>query len=256
MSVEIAPDSGIPELVWPNQWRSRRIRVLLVGAGGNGSAVFAGLTKLHFGMQALGCEGLDVTVVDPDSVSPSNLVRQGFWANDVGTNKAITLVHRANMLMGTNWMAIPEPLSASLVKEADLVISCVDNYETRRLIHKQAKDNNSGNREFAPFWLDCGNGQGHGQVVMGHLSNQADRVPHVVDLYPEILKTEDTPDRPSCSAAESLLRQDLCINSRVADNAINLIWQLLRQGKMRYHGVYVDAQNMQDNPIPIRACTH
>jgi len=57
----------------------RRVRVLVVGCGGTGSAVVGGLPFLHQALIAWGHpEGLQVTVMDGDVVSPTNCVRQPF----------------------------------------------------------------------------------------------------------------------------------------------------------------------------------
>ncbi len=54
------------------------LRVLVVGAGGNGSKLTVGLKNLHGALVALGHPGLQVGLADGDTVSTSNLVRQSF----------------------------------------------------------------------------------------------------------------------------------------------------------------------------------
>ncbi len=89
----------------------RDVRVLVVGCGGNGSAIVAGLPYLHSAMLAQGHPyGLHVTVMDGDTVSPFNSVRQPFAKSEVGLNKAIVLVNRINLFWGLNWQAIPQAL--------------------------------------------------------------------------------------------------------------------------------------------------
>ena len=49
-----------------------KVRVLVVGCGGNGSAIAAGLPYLHQALLAQGHpEGLHVTLLDPDVISPT-----------------------------------------------------------------------------------------------------------------------------------------------------------------------------------------
>jgi len=57
----------------------RQVRVLVVGCGGTGSALAAGLPYLHFAMLAC-CHpgGLHVTLMDGDTISSTNCVRQPF----------------------------------------------------------------------------------------------------------------------------------------------------------------------------------
>ena len=54
--------------------------------------------------------GLHVTVVDGDTISPANCVRQPFTRSEVGLNKAVVLVNRLNMFWGLKWEAVPAHL--------------------------------------------------------------------------------------------------------------------------------------------------
>ena len=57
----------------------RSVRVLVVGCGGTGSAVAAGLPYLHQAMIASGHPaGLHVTIMDGDIISAVNCIRQPF----------------------------------------------------------------------------------------------------------------------------------------------------------------------------------
>src|ERR1700744_3728541 len=91
----------------PDFARRREVRVLVIGAGGSGSAVVMGLPYLDQAMRVWGrSSGLDVTMMDADAVSATNCVRQPFSASDVGQNKATVLINRINMFWGTQWHAV------------------------------------------------------------------------------------------------------------------------------------------------------
>jgi len=76
---------------------TRPVRVLVIGCGGNGSAIIGGLPYLHQAMIAAGHPGgLRVTVMDHDTVSAVNCVRQPFSESEVGLFKAVVLVNRIN----------------------------------------------------------------------------------------------------------------------------------------------------------------
>jgi molybdopterin/thiamine biosynthesis adenylyltransferase len=67
-----------------------KVRVLVVGCGGNGSAIAAGLPHLHQALLAYGHpEGLRVTLLDPDVISPTNCVRQPFSQSEIGLYKSV-----------------------------------------------------------------------------------------------------------------------------------------------------------------------
>src|ERR1039457_3280822 len=89
----------------------RQVRVLVVGCGGTGSAVVAGLPYLHQSLIAHGHPGgLHVTVMDGDMISPANCVSQPFARSEVGLNKAIVLVNRLNLFWEVKWEAVPAHL--------------------------------------------------------------------------------------------------------------------------------------------------
>jgi molybdopterin/thiamine biosynthesis adenylyltransferase len=57
----------------------RKVRVLVVGCGGTGSVIAGGLPYLDLSMRAQGHPyGLGVTVMDGDTISSVNSVRQPF----------------------------------------------------------------------------------------------------------------------------------------------------------------------------------
>jgi len=79
----------------------RQVRVLVVGCGGTGSAVVAGLPYLHQSLVAHGHPGgLHVTVVDADTISTAKLCPPAFRAVRDRQNKAIILVNRLNLFWG------------------------------------------------------------------------------------------------------------------------------------------------------------
>src|SRR5712691_7487735 len=80
----------------------REVRVLVVGCGGNGTAVAAGLPYLHQAMLVAGHPGgLRVTLMDGDIISPANCVRQPFPSAEIGLAKAVVMVSRLNLFWGS-----------------------------------------------------------------------------------------------------------------------------------------------------------
>jgi len=105
---------------------THRVRVLVVGCGGNGSAIAAGLPYLHQALLAYGhSEGLHVTLLDPDAVSPTNCVRQPFSQSEIGLYKSVVLANRLNLFWGLDWEGIPERLDPKRrLDGVDIVIGC------------------------------------------------------------------------------------------------------------------------------------
>jgi tRNA A37 threonylcarbamoyladenosine dehydratase len=69
------------------------VRVLVVGAGGTGSAIVMGLPYLDQAMRVWGrSSGVEVVMMDADTVSETNCVRQPFSISDIGQNKTTVLI--------------------------------------------------------------------------------------------------------------------------------------------------------------------
>lgn len=222
----------------------RAVHVTVIGAGGTGSHVVSDLAVLHQSMLDLGHpEGLRVTVVDFDEVSPANIGRAKFFSADVGQNKAQVLVNRINMCYGFEFQAKSQKLGAkSDLYQPDIIIGCVDTRESRRAIA------NAKTKEGA-YWLDLGNGAFDGQVILGQMKEkhlrvvtgtQALRLPCVTDLYPEMLNAKDDPKDagPSCSRAEALRKQSAFVNKTAALHGVSMLASLFRDGYIDHHAVF------------------
>lgn len=232
----------------------RPLNVLIVGAGGTGSAIFLALPYLHQAMQAWGHPGLNVTLMDADTVSETNCVRQPFARTDIGQNKAITLVNRTNLFWQTKWHATPNRFTAEMETKTniDILIGCVDSKASRKTIHEWTNKAEA----HVSYWLDLGNDARHGQFVLGQPENRKNdkqrRLPTAAELYPEIIDTT-TPesDLPSCSAVEALERQEPFINQTLAMQALAMLTQLMRYGTTTYHGGFFNAHTGTTQPIQV-----
>ena len=112
----------------------RTVKVAVIGCGGTGSAILAGLPHLHQALVASGHpSGLAVTVIDGDRISPANCVRQPFSEGEIGLFKAVVLVNRLNLFWGLKWEAVPNHVSNAhgIANDTDLVIGCVDTRRAR-----------------------------------------------------------------------------------------------------------------------------
>lgn len=134
-------------------------RVILFGVGGTGGYCLQQLARLLYGLKAERAESWvapqlanraaeepepvpDVLLCDGDEISEANLRRQYFLSQDVRKNKALVLSERYGAAYGLKISAYPEYLEpgtdfTSLVPEGSLVVGCVDNAATRRLLHER-----------------------------------------------------------------------------------------------------------------------
>lgn len=246
------------------------VTINLIGAGGTGSQVLTCLARLDVTLRALNHPGLFVTLYDPDEVTEANIGRQLFSYSDFGLNKAVCLVSRINNFFGNDWKAIPH-LFPALTKEgkkddmANITITCTDNVKSRLDMWNFLKAvRNIGNHtDYSTplYWMDFGNAQTTGQVIMGTVqkkipqpkSNKYKTVESLKVITECVkysaVKVEES--GPSCSLAEALQKQDLYINSTLAQLGCNILWKMFRQGMIEHQGLYMNLDTMKVNPIGV-----
>jgi len=242
-----------------------KITVDLVGVGGTGCRMLTNLARINEGLVGLGHPGLHVRSWDDDIVTAANKGRQLFSDADLGLNKAIVLTTRINRFFGYEWEAVPEYYGGQK-GTSNILITCVDTAKSRVMLDLKLSDRNQKNA--APpniqyYWLDLGNTQKAGQCVLGtfqkieqptsEFKTKAE-LPNVIKKFPQIKKMIDKDDKsgPSCSIAEALEKQDLCINTVLAEFGTSLLWQLLRDHKIKHHGCFVNLETFVTNPIKIQ----
>ena len=243
----------------------RQVRMLVVGCGGTGSAIVAGLPYLHQSLVARGHPGgLRVTVMDGDTISATNCVRQPFARSEIGLNKGVVLINRLNVFWGLKWDAVPAHLKpGSYISRsysgddlrAHIVIGCVDTRAARATIRAAVS-----NWSTVSYWLDLGNNSDSGQFVLGEPMNERNRRSRLrlrtaAELFPEIVDPSlDDDGQPSCSAAAALERQEPFINSTLAQHALALLARLFRYGMVCYHGGFINLSTGVGSRLPIDAC--
>ena len=113
------------------QQKLKAARVLVVGAGGLGSPAIAYLAAVGIGR---------LTIVDPDTVSLSNLQRQVVHTTaSVGTGKvesagAFAAALNPHVALDLHAEAVAEANADALVGSSDVVLDGTDNLVTRRIV--------------------------------------------------------------------------------------------------------------------------
>jgi PRTRC genetic system ThiF family protein len=236
------------------------ITVALIGAGGTGSQVLTCLGRMDAALRTLGHTGLFITMYDPDVVTQANMGRQLFSESDEGLNKASCLITRINRFFGTDWDSVSEKWSG---QPANIVITCTDSIASRLYVHREIQREQKYYRppfEKFIYWLDFGNTRTAGQVIPGSLEvrqpesekfNTVSRLPMVTELF-DYSKLDDRDSGPSCSLAEALQKQDLFINSTLAQLGCGLLWKLFRECFIEYQGVFLNLDTLKTNPLKIK----
>lgn len=233
------------------------ITVLVIGCGGTGSYVVSQLAKISVALKELRDIELDVCVADDDIVESHNIGRQMFSESDIGHYKSNVIVNRVNRYFGLDWESNTERIEK--IHGFNIVISCVDNIKTRKIIAKTRSK--KFNKEVEPYrkrlyWLDFGNSKNYGQYVLSTFDNiEQPSVRNIKHFLPNVFelfgKMKEDKSEPSCSMMESLNQQDLFINLQLATAGINLLWKLLKDHVITYQGQFINTDSGESKPIKI-----
>lgn len=245
------------------------VTVNLIGGGGTGSQVLTCLARLDVTLRALGHPGLFVTLYDPDTVSETNIGRQLFSEADIGLNKAVCLISRVNNFFGNDWRAIPKcyPSDVRCTEQndmANITITCTDSIRSRLTlwkIMKRVRKTGFYDCDKPLYWMDFGNGQSSGQVLLGTIQKKIKQPTSkmyktaeslkVITEYTNYDKIKDEESGPSCSLAEALEKQDLFINSTLAQIGCTILWKMFRNGMIDVCGAYLNLKTLKVNPINV-----
>ena len=247
------------------------ISVNLIGAGGTGSQVLTALARMSHALTELNHAGLSVRLWDDDVITEANLGRQLFAESELGLHKSVALINRTNRFFGTDWKAETQKFEKDYLNNlpenatASIYISCVDSVKSRFEIAEilnELKIDKGYYRNQSKYWMDFGNSQFTGQVLLSTVGNirqpnsekfeTVENLPFVTEEFGELLiQSETEDDTPSCSVAEALEKQDLYINSVLAQMGSSLLWNLFRNGLTENRGFFLNLKSFHSQPIKL-----
>ncbi len=135
--------------------------VTLIGCGGTGGFAADGLCRVLPNRAKL-------ILIDHDRVERRNLIRQNFVKEDLGKFKSEALATRLsekyNRVVGYSLSMIAE----LEIKLPGIVVGCVDNGLARSDIAEKCKSGLSPSWGHESWWIDAGNGDNFGQVLIGN----------------------------------------------------------------------------------------
>ena len=229
--------------------------IAVVGCGGTGSLVAEGLCRLLIPHPELA-----LLLVDHDRVEPHNLLRQAFYAGDVGRFKAEVLAPRLSKLygrsVGYSVKAFGQASSygaQSPLTGARIVIGAVDNPLARAEIAAAISPTR---------WnIDAGNAENLGQVLIGNADSPGQLKgafdPETGTCYALPLPTVQRPELllaaepvvvslsnhedPDCAEAVQLGGQSPVINQVMAALTLEVVRRLIT-GTCPWMALYLDMQ--------------
>jgi PRTRC genetic system ThiF family protein len=243
------------------------ITVNLIGAGGTGSQMLTALARMNHALIQLNHPGLFVKLFDDDIITEANMGRQLFALSELGQHKASALIARVNRFFGTNWKSVTERFDQRKLHNhsifSNITISCVDTASSRFSIAAALKNFRSAsfNRDRAFYWMDFGNAQSTGQVILSTVEtvkqpsskqfSTCAKLPWVTSEFKSILEATNDDETPSCSLAEALVKQDLFINTSLCALGASLLWSLFREGMIQHRGFFLNLKDFRSQPIPV-----
>lgn len=241
----------IPEL--------RTVSIALVGCGGTGSHIAQSLARLAAHCRDSGGPRIDLAFIDGDTVEAKNVGRQLFSVADIGKNKAQALAARFSAVFGLEINAFPHMLSAQRLRLEGygILVGAVDGAVGRRALRESLS---SGFR----LWLDCGNHEHSGQVVVGSATAAQQLVgalklgvcaalPTAPLIYPELLVDAPARPREDCAAAMQDNAQSLMVNQMMAAIAGQYLYQLVVSRRLTTFRTVVDLASLTMRSDPITA---
>lgn len=249
--------------------------VILAGCGGTGSFAALHLARLTYEARRAGVK-LNMIFIDPDTVEAKNIGRQNFCEAEIGLPKAHALASRYSLAFGLGIQALQVGIGESKAiqdwrknqwNSLCLVIGCVDSPAARREIEEAVKEASWGGQRNI-WWLDSGNDEHGGQILLGNGAKQViDPSLGCVELpwpslqEPGIVTSSPAPaasDGLSCAELLALNVQSLMINQAMAgwigvyasrlllsrDLDIYQTWVDLRSGTARSEAVTGEVQTV------------
>jgi len=176
---------------------------------------------------------LVVMLIDPDRVDERNLVRQNFYAGELGQFKSQALAKRLSQKFNRRIAYFTSPISM-LEAFPDVIIGCVDNGPARRDIADKITRKYNPFGMFRGWWVDSGNERNFGQVLIGN--HPASGLEESFETKREIclalpLPTEQRPELlltlPAAPACADMDEQGPVINQCMASLVLEVVWRIL-----------------------------
>lgn len=258
---------SIPSLTFERRYRVQirepdSYNITLVGCGGTGSFLALHLARLAY--HARERYGYDVRLffVDPDVVEVRNIGRQNFCPAELGYHKAWSLMQRYNVAFGLNTVAWTVPFEEGMLRPQyyyhafNLVVGAVDNTAARRDIDKAVR----GFNNHQLYWLDCGNHEHSGQVLLGNRGDigkpqialdTCAGLPLPSIQHPELIKNQESriknqgtriEDGESCAELTVNDVQSLMINQAMATWAAQYVYRLVIARDLDVYATYLDLE--------------
>lgn len=257
MQLDLSYSNSVP-IMLPHH---NHIEFIVVGTGGTGGFLIAAIARLLIEITTTTSKTASCLLIDGDKVEAKNVPRQNFQPSEIGLYKSQVLALRYSLAFGCKISAINQPFQKQMVgqlsysRQLTIIIGCVDNAAARSEISACLDCNYSG---YPPdtWWLDCGNHESSGQVMLGSTNRLNQKIafdnfkqpnfcvnlPSPTLVHPELLEPPVLNSIPlSCAEIEARNRQSLFVNQQVAAIASDYLLALTLTGGLRRFATYFNS---------------
>lgn len=226
------------------------MQIVLVGCGGTGSFIAQDIARIAYHQKQKGID-MDITFIDFDSIEEKNVGRQNFVYTEIGRNKAETLALRYNLAYGLKISASTKPIQKTKLYYSDpqifIVVGAVDNNKARKAIHN-CLDKEIFSCAKPVFWLDCGNYNNGGQILLGNSFSEqkedyrlglCNYIPYPSVQMKELIQKEKE-IKISCADAALREEQTLMINRAMATFAGQYLYELIVKREINKYQTFIN----------------
>jgi len=145
------------------------LKVMVVGAGGNGSWFLRHIHRLIQKGQIP--DGITFTVFDGDDVEKKNTLYQDYETKDVLENKAKVMADRYDFQAKPRYVRDPKDLDPF-----NVIICCVDNRDFREMMFRHV------DKHLEKYWIDV---RAEGQGVVIYTKNKKNTLENMLKTLPD-----------------------------------------------------------------------
>lgn len=239
-------------------YKLNSIKIVLIGTGGTGGHVVPQLVRLIYSLQNK--KNISLTIADGDTVEPKNLLRQHFIEKDLGKNKAQVLAERYSRAFGINvgfsdeYIRKPEDINTLFRYTGwgkKILVVCGDNHTLRQVAHEWFMNNQYHVGSYGYYeviYIDSGNEEFDGQVVMGYKKYGELITPPIGLVYPDILEPEVV--RPvSCADVVEENPQNMMANVFAAAAVMSFLNNILAIGECEVQQITFNCKRGLMRPV-------
>jgi len=225
-------------------------KIKIIGLGGIGGVLANSISRFignhpDYDANSTGSTVCDIVLIDGDRFETGNIDRQDFENISNKAQEKVRMLSKKHPRV--LFECVPEYITEDNVimniRENDVVLMCVDNHSTRRLVAERCEELDN------IVLISGGNDEIDGNVQIHIKEGGFDITPSILKYHPEIAEAEgDNPgeedlEREGCEQQMNTTPQIIQANEMAA-NLMSLTFRNWANGNVDYSEIYFDIDNV------------